>query len=126
MFLDSGLKLSPAPLPTLDPADLRGRTVALLVLGGDAEDDGRAAGGGAVDVGVEQVGGANNAGRLVAAVNPDERHLTRPLRAGRAALPHCQVHGVLQDPARGRRRGVPVYLDQIVHLQRHRRPFETF
>lgn len=125
MFLDPGFKLSPAPCPhTLDPADLRGRTVALLILGGDAEDDGRAAGRGGVDVGVDQVGGANGAGRLGATVHPDERHLTRPLRA---ALPHRQVHGVLQDSSRRRRRGVPVDLDQIVHLHRNRRaPFETF
>lgn len=63
----------------MNPADLRRRAVALFVLGGDAEDDGWSVGGGAVDLGVVQVGGADRAGRLGAAVDPDEGHLTRLL-----------------------------------------------
>lgn len=41
---------------TLNPADLGCRAVAQFVLCGYSEDDGRAVGGGAVDVGVVQVG----------------------------------------------------------------------
>lgn len=83
----------------MDPADLRRRPVALLVLGSDAEDDGWPVGGGGVDVCVVQVGGAHGAGCLGSAVYPDEGHLTGPLRAGGAALPHRHVHGILQDAA---------------------------
>lgn len=84
---------------TLNPADLRCWAVALLVLGSYAENDSRTVGGGAVDVCVVQVGGANRAGRLCATVDPDESHLTRTLRAGGAALPYSHVHGILQDAA---------------------------
>lgn len=84
---------------TLDPADLRGGAVALLVLSSYAEDHCRPVGGGAVDLGVLQLGGADRAGCLGAAVYPYEGHLTRTLRAGGAALPHRHVHRVLQDPA---------------------------
>jgi len=80
----------------LDPADLGGRAVSLLVLGGDAEDDGRPVGGGAIDLGVLQLAAAGGARRLVASVDPDERH--RPGTGG-PALPHRHVHGILQDPA---------------------------
>lgn len=44
---------------TLDPTDLRCRAVTQLVLRSYSEDDGRAVGGGAVDVGVVQVGRAD-------------------------------------------------------------------
>lgn len=84
---------------TLDPADLGCRAVAQLVLGGYPEDDRRAVGGGAVDVGVVQVGLADRAGRLGAPVDPDEGQLARALLAAGAALLHSHVHGVLQDPA---------------------------
>jgi len=70
---------------TLYPADLRGRPVALLVLGGDAEHHGRPVGGGAVDVGVVQVGGAHRTGGLGAAVDPDEVHLARRIHGANAA-----------------------------------------
>lgn len=83
----------------MNPADLRRWAVALFVLGGDAEDDGWPVGGRAVNVGIVQVGGADRAGHLGTTVNPDEGHLTRTLRGGGAAFPHCHVHGILQDPA---------------------------
>lgn len=83
----------------LNPADLRRRAVALFVLSSDAKDNGWPVGGGAVNVGVVQMGGANGAGSLDAAVDPDKGHLTWPLRAAGAALSHRHVHGILQDPA---------------------------
>lgn len=79
----------------MDPADLRGRAVALLVLGSDAQHHGWTVGGRRVDVGVVQLGGAYGARHLGAAVDPDEGHLTRTLGAGGAALPHRHVHGIL-------------------------------
>lgn len=63
-------------VPTLNPADLRRRAVALLVLGGNAEDDSRPVGGRAVDVGVVQIGGTDCAGHFGATVDPDEGHLS--------------------------------------------------
>lgn len=69
-------KTSPS---TLNPADLRCWAIALLVLSSYAKDDSWPVGGGAVDVGVVHVGGADCAGRLSAAVDPDESHLTRTL-----------------------------------------------
>lgn len=101
---------------TLNPADLRGRAVALLVLGSDAEHDGRAVGGRAVDVGVVQLGGADGARHLGAAVDPDEGHLAGALGAGGAALPHRHVHGVLQDAAGRSGRGLPRDVDRLVCL----------
>lgn len=100
----------------MNPADLRGRAVALLVLGSDAEHDGRAVGGRAVDVGVVQLGGADGARHLGAAVDPDEGHLAGALGAGGAALPHRHVHGVLQDAAGRSGRGLPRDVDRIVCL----------
>lgn len=101
---------------TLNPADLCGRPVALLVLGSDAEHDGRAVGGRAVDVGVVQLGGADGARHLGAAVDPDEGHLAGALGAGGAALPHRHVHGVLQDAAGRSRWRLPRDVDWIVCL----------
>lgn len=101
---------------TLNPADLRCRAVSLLVLGSDAEHDGRAVGGRAVDVGVVQLGGADGARHLGAAVDPDEGHLAGALGAGGAALPHRHVHGVLQDAAGRSGRGLPRDVDRIVCL----------
>lgn len=43
------------------------------------------------------MGGADGARGLGAAVDPDEGQLARALRAAGPALPHSQVHGVLQD-----------------------------
>lgn len=104
---------------TLNPADLRRRAVALLILSGDAKDDCWPVGCRAVDVGVVQVGGADGAGCLGAAVNPDEGHLAWPLWAGGAALLHRHVHGVLQNPARWRQGGLPCDLDWISGLRRN-------
>lgn len=100
----------------MDPADLRRRAIALLVFRSYAEDDGWPVGGGVVNVGVVQVGGADGAGHLCAAVDPDESHLTRTLRGGRAALPHRHVHGILQDAARWCGGGLPRDLDRVVGL----------
>lgn len=65
--------------PALNPADLRRGAVALLILCSYAEHDSRTVGGGAVNVGIVHVGGADRAGHLSAAVDPDECHLTRTL-----------------------------------------------
>lgn len=51
----------------MQPPDLRGWAVTLLVLGGDAEDDGRL--GGAVDVRRRQVGVEDHAARHLAEVD---------------------------------------------------------
>lgn len=102
----------------MNPADLRGWTVALLILSSDAEDDSWPIGGRAVDLGVIQVGGADRAGRLGAAVDPDEGHLTWTLRAGGATLFHRHVHGILEDPARWRGGSLPRNVDRIVGLCR--------
>lgn len=64
---------------TLNPADLRCRAVALLILGSYAEDDSWTVGGRAVDVGVVQMGCAYRARHLCATVDPNESHLTRTL-----------------------------------------------
>lgn len=103
--------------PTLNPADLRGRAVALLVLGGDAEHHGWTVGGRRVDVGVVQLGGAYCARHLGAAVDPDEGHLTGALGAAGAALPHRHVHGVLQNAAGRSGRGLPRDVDRVVCLR---------
>lgn len=101
---------------TLYPADLRGWAIALLVLGSDAEHNGRAVGGRAVDVGVVQLGGADGARHFGATVDPDEGHLTGALGAGGAALPHRHVHGVLKDAAGRSGGGLPRDVDRIVSL----------
>lgn len=101
---------------TLNPADLRGRAIALLVLGSNAEHDGRAVGGRAVDVGVVQLGGADGARHLGATVDPDEGHLTGALGGGGAALPYRHVHWVLQDAAGRSCGGLPRDVDRIVSL----------
>lgn len=83
----------------MDPADLGRWAIAQLVLGGYPEDDRWAVGGRAVNVGIVQVGLADQTGRLGATVDPDEGQLARVLLAAGAALLHGHVHGVLQDPA---------------------------
>lgn len=60
-------------LPTLEPSDLCGWTVAFLVASSDAEDDGGF--GGVVDVGVGEAGGLDQAGRVGPTVNPHEGQL---------------------------------------------------
>lgn len=79
---------------TLQPPDLRGRPVALLVAGCDPEDDGGF--GGVVDVSVSQTGRLDQAGWTGAAVDPHEGQLSRA-GAGRLARLDGQVNGVLCD-----------------------------
>lgn len=90
----------PVLVLTLQPSDLRGRPVALLVAGGDAEDDGGL--GGVVDVRVGQGGGLNQAARVGTTVHPHEGQLGRA-RTGRLGLTGLdgQVHRVLCDASRG-------------------------
>lgn len=107
----------------MNPADLRRWAVALLVLSGYAEDNGRAVGGGAVDVSVVQLGCADRAGHLGATVDPDEVHLTQTLQAGGAALLHRHVHGILQDATRWRGGSLPRDVDQIIGLRTNKRVF---
>lgn len=52
-------RLKATSSPTLNPADLRCWAVALLILGSDAEDDSWPVGGGAVNMGIVQVRGAD-------------------------------------------------------------------
>lgn len=96
---------------TLNPADLCCRAIALLVFSCNAENDSRTVGGRAVDVGVVQLGGVDGARHFGAAVDPDESHLTRTFGTGGSALPHRHVHGILQDAARWRGRGLPRDVD---------------
>ena len=58
---------------TLQPPHLGGWAIALLIAGGDAEDDGGF--GGIVDVGVGETGGLHKAGRAGPAVHPHEGQL---------------------------------------------------
>lgn len=58
---------------TLEPPDLSGGPVALLVARGDAEDD--CGLGGVIDVGVGQTGGRDQAGRGGSTVDPHEGQL---------------------------------------------------
>ena len=78
--------------------------------------DGGAVGGGAVDVGIGQVGGADGAEGLGAAVDPDEGQLAWALTGAGTTLLHSQVHGVLQDPAGGGGWGLPGDVDRVVGL----------
>ncbi len=55
---------------TLQPSNLGGRTVALLVAGGDAEDDSWL--GGVVDVGVGKAGRLHQAGGVGSTVHAHE------------------------------------------------------
>ena len=82
-LLHGNLNRVPVPLypphtPTLQPPDLGGWAIALLVAGGDAEDDGGL--GGVVNVGVGEAGGLHEAGGAGPAVHPHEGQL----RWGRA------------------------------------------
>lgn len=87
---------------TLEPPDLGGGSVALLVARGDAEDDGRL--GGVVDVGVGQAGGRHQAGGGGPAVDPHEGQLGRTGTGSGRGLAGLdgQVHRVLGNlPRRG-------------------------
>lgn len=55
---------------TLQPSNLGGRTVALLIAGGDAEDDGRL--GGVVNVSVGQAGRLHQARRVGSTIHAHE------------------------------------------------------
>lgn len=81
----------------MEPPDLSGGPVALLVASGNAEDDRRL--GGVVDVGVGETGGRDQAGRRGSAVDPHEGQLggTRTGSGRGLAGLDGQVHGVLCD-----------------------------
>lgn len=86
---------------TLEPPDLRGWAIALLVAGCDAEDDGRL--GGVVYVCVGQAGGLHQAGGARPTEDPHKGQLGwgggLGLLGGLAAL-DGQVDGVLDDLTR--------------------------
>jgi hypothetical protein len=82
----------------LKPSHLSGRSVALLIAGGDPEDYGGF--GGRVDVGGRQMGVTHRTGRLATAVHPHERQLVgvrgyRLLAGARLRRLHRQIHGIL-------------------------------
>lgn len=92
---------------TLEPSDLGGGPVALLVAGGDTEDDGGL--GGVVDVRVGEAGRLHQAGGAGPAVHAHEGQLRRRgrLGLGRLVALDGQVHRVLDDLARRHRRRLP-------------------
>lgn len=98
---------------TLEPSDLSGGAVALLVAGGDAEDDGWL--GGVVDVCVGQAGRLHQARRVGAAVNPHEGQLGRRggLGFGRLVALDGQIHRVLDDLPRRHGRRLPGQMGPI-------------
>lgn len=98
---------------TLEPSDLSGGAVALLVAGGDAEDDGWL--GGIVDVCVGQAGRLHQARRVGAAVNPHEGQLGRRggLGLGRLVALDGQIHRVLDDLPRRHGRRLPGQMGPI-------------
>lgn len=106
---------------TLEPPDLRGGSVALLVAGSDAEDD--CGLGGVVDVGVGQAGGLNQAGRAGATIDPHEGQLGRARAGGRGGLAglNGQVHRVLCDLPRCDGGGLPRQLSAVQVLYRDTR-----
>lgn len=112
---------------TLEPPDLCGGPIALLVAGGDAEDDGGL--GGVVDVGVGQAGGLDQAGRAGAAVDPHEGQLGRARAGGRGGLAGLdgQVHRVLGDLPRRDGGGLPRQLSavQVLHAVGEERQTRT-
>lgn len=101
----------------MEPPDLRGGPVALLVAGGDAEDDGGL--GGVVDVCVGEAGGLDQAGRVWSAVYPHEGQLGGARAGGRGGLAGLdgQVHRVLGDLPRRDSRGLPGELSAVQVLQ---------
>lgn len=101
----------------MEPPDLRGGPVALLVAGGDAEDDGGL--GGVVDVCVGKAGGLDQAGRVWSAVDPHEGQLCGARAGGRGGLAglDSQVHRVLGDLPRCDSRGLPGELSAVQVLQ---------
>lgn len=101
----------------MEPPDLGGGSVALLVAGGDAEDDGRL--GGVINVGVGQAGGRHQAGRGGSTVDPHEGQLgrTRTGRSGGLAGLDGQVHRVLGDLPRRDNGRFPGELGSVQVLQ---------
>lgn len=80
----------------LQPAYLSSRTVALVVLGSDSEDDGRPCR--AVDVCIAQLGFGDCAWSLGPPVDSDEGQFTWTLhQAVPSTLPHSQIHWILHD-----------------------------
>lgn len=101
----------------MEPPDLCGWPVALLVASGNAEDDGRL--GGVVDVSVGEAGGLDQAGRVGTAVDPHKGELGRArtrTRAGLAGL-DGQVNRVLCDLPRCDGRRLPGELSPVQVLQ---------
>lgn len=103
---------------TLKPPDLRSRAVALLVAGGNAEDDGGF--GGVVDVGVGQAGSLDQAGRVWPTVHPHEGQLSRGrcFCLGRLRALDGQVDRVLYDLPRRHRWRLPGKMSTVRALIR--------
>lgn len=104
-------------VPTLEPPDLRGGPVTLLVASGNAKDDCRL--GGVIDVGVGQTGGWHQAGRGGSTVHPHESQLGRTRTGSSCGLAGLdgQVDGVLRDLPRGDHRRLPGELSSVQVLQ---------
>lgn len=101
----------------MEPPDLGGWPVALLVASGDAEDDGRL--GGVVNMSVGEAGGLDQAARVGTAVDPHKGELGRTrtrTRAGLAGL-DGQVNRVLRDLARRDSGRLPGQLSPVQVLQ---------
>lgn len=91
----------------MQPSNLSGRAVTLLVAGGDAEDNGGL--GSVVDVCVGEAGGLHQAGGVGSAVHPHEGQLGwgGGLGFGRLITLDGQVHRVLNDLPRRHRGWLP-------------------
>lgn len=98
---------------TLEPSNLSGGAVALLVAGGNTEDDGWL--GGVVDVCVGQAGRLHQARRVRAAVNPHEGQLCwrGGLGFSRLVALDGQIHRVLDDLPRRHGRRLPGQMGPI-------------
>lgn len=94
-------------LPTLQPSDLCGRAVALLVARSYAEDDGGL--GGVVYVGIGEAGGLHQAGGVGPTVHPHEGQLGwgGGLALGCLSALDGQVHRILNDLPWCHRRRLP-------------------
>lgn len=102
---------------TLQPSNLSCGTVALLVSGGDAEDDGRL--GGVVDVGVGETGRLHQARGVGSTVHAHKGQLGRSggLGLGRLVALDGQVHRILDDLAGRHRGGLPGQVSAIGALR---------
>lgn len=103
---------------TLQPSDLGGGTVAFLIAGRNAEDDGWL--GGVVDVGVGEAGRLHQARRVGSTVHAHEGQLGRGggLGLGRLVALDGQVHGVLDDLPRRHRGRLPGQVGTVRALRR--------